>query len=280
MDAIIERPRAKDLNRLKWQKRVEESGVVKAMDLINDIAEAIASGRVRDAHILTGVRGIGKTRAFKEALGRHKRVPLVIKQATTLGLLQNLQEAARNKQIALLDDADSAWDSLEKIHALMVACQPEKEGRRIYAYSVNNKTTHYCFDGLTLVMLSNINLKDTANVPKKCREAIKALTSRVPPINLALTHQDVYEYTVYLAICREMLKVEAFTLEESNDALAFFSANRWRMDDISVRKLLHIARVRRKYADKDWQFRLKMELDDPVAGATHDSDDEIPQIVI
>jgi hypothetical protein len=278
-DIQANRPRdrtARDANLQKWHKRMEGNRVLQTLAITQEIATAIAQRRVHQSQILCGTAGVGKTRTVTEALRRHRRSYRIIKSGTKLGLAQSLEAAARHRQIALMDDNES-WHSPDMLQVLMAATAPPKEGPRIYTHVVNRKTTTYCFDHLTIVIITNTDLSDLSNFPGRSRGYVKALTSRVPPVVLYPGHEEVYNYTCYLAINEDMLLKERFSISEVNDALDFFGRNRWRLEDVSPRKLLHIAQRRRDFPQL-WREMLMATLTGNVYG--DGADDDIPQVVL
>jgi hypothetical protein len=268
---------ARDANRQKWRERMEGNQVLQTLSIVQELGTAIARGRVTRPRLLCGTSGVGKTRALAGALDHHRRSYRRIKSSTKLGLAQALHAAARNKQIALFDD-NKTWDHPDMLQVLMAATAPPKEGPRIYTHIVNKKTVTYYFDNLTIVIITNTNVSDLSNFPKNAHPYIKALTSRVPPLILYPSDEEVYNYTCYLAINEDMLLREGYTLVEVNDALAFFGRNRYRLADVSPRSLLNIAAERRDFP-KSWRAILEPTLSKEVHG-TELAEDDIPQVVL
>ena len=267
-----------EANRERWQATRDASPLSETMAVLGEHAQAIAAGRINEPTIVCGPRGCGKSHAFQDACRQHNRGVLHIKSATDLGLLEELEVAARRRYLAIIDDSDAIWTSKSKLQILLEATKPVSAGEhRRYRHKTKTDEYVYCFDNLVTVILSNVNITDMSTFGRSVRPSLQALADRCATIVVRASREDVYEHTCSLAILDEIYRAD--TLEVQNDALRWFAVHRDFLHSVTPRMLRKIIETRRVFPSSwERQLRLRLQVEEGVE-PMYVPEHEIPRVV-
>jgi hypothetical protein len=230
-------------------------------DDLAKVTEAVACGSFVSV-AASGAPGIGKTHTVMRVLNRHfgrnAGAFEVYSQATTTGLVQKLWER-RSGGILVLDDADQLLTGGGETRANLMKKVLENRSVRQIVWDTQRSRDD---DGTAppsfttkaqVIWLGNSDLDNPVGLSNKMKIHLRALRSRLSYyVRMSSDDSDVLDYVLWLATTNDMLKNNAFKLQEGNDALRWFVEHARYLNEISVRSLLNVAALRRELPN-DWE---------------------------
>ena len=175
------------------------------------------------------------------------------------------QRVAKNNAVLLFDETDRLWNSLPMINIMQLATHSAPGKKRIVKHDL--KLTKQQLNEpsevkVRMIFFTNKDLSDPTQFDKGLRVHIEAINSRENPQVIPNDREAIWEYSIYLTIREGMIRKLPVppSLEETNDALAFFTENIWRFRELSPRTLVKIARERKR-SPTMWKEMFESALD-------------------
>jgi hypothetical protein len=215
---------------------------------------AVGNDKLRLA-VAVGGPGIGKSEARRKALvGAKLRPTIFAPDADTVH-----DELAKHRKGCVLvqADHDKAFASGIVVNALKHAFD-DAAGRIVPDTRKGHKPFAFAS---SLLIETNRDITNAANVPSHMREHIEALLSRAEVVvKFTSDRLELYHWTSFLATRGgQILKQHDLTLAQSNEILAFLAEHLWRLPEVSPRKIVHWAKNCRAYPHA-WQRWARKEL--------------------
>jgi hypothetical protein len=250
-------------NDIKILKAVpNQNAIAITMDTLKDEAEDVMTGK-RDALICFGGSGLGKNHVIDATLAKYgpkdsdglpERVS-IDSPDTYKAILDGFHRAThwRKKPWPIvMDEAHLIFQNPRNLNILKMATdeigKKEIEDYAWYTEDIGplggvKKIKHL---GVSLkapiFIMTNTNLHD---MPKENRNHANALFSRIQPILIPDDKLEAWQYAVWLAMEKNVINTAAgktVSLTDRSRALAWFTANIWNMDQVSIRTLKAITK--------------------------------------
>jgi hypothetical protein len=227
-----------------WKAVAQENDVATKLQSAHTLASYVLSGEL-PALILCGAPGCGKTYTINSAIKNAGKKSLPGNPARYDDLYNLFADAQRKNEVLVLEEADQIFRNSRQSNVIKLAT--DVTGKRV----VKEKGVVYNLRA-KLFIGTNLDLTNIANFPNHVRDDIAAITSRTAPIvfptnSSALMRLELWEYACYLAIVHGLLRPDPKGGEcpsrWQNAALEFFTANVFKLDEVSVRRLLEIMRM-------------------------------------
>lgn len=225
----------------QWIARMATNPVHQNMEMVHLIAEQIADG-TRQAAIISGPSGVGKTFAFETAFRRKGLKFRALRPASAAALIADL--CANPSGIFLFDECDYMFNNVDMLNVLKIVTDT-KSGPRLLSHTARTSGRSISETKIRArcVFLTNIDLQDKKLLSnKRIGPHLAAITSRCPPYVVASDHEKIWEYTVYLAIEKRILAQLGSSRNDTDLALKYFTETMYQTRDVSPRRLALIAR--------------------------------------
>lgn len=257
-----------------WDEVGQTNPVAKSVEQIRRQTRSVCAGFISGA-LIYGGPGIGKSHVIRGET--ESRKPLFLRPKDSNDIIEAFIAAGPSRPI-ILEEADNVFNTVPMINVMKIALDVNGP-RESWDRKHGTVKLH-----APVLVATNRDLRNMSLFPKEVRPHIEAICSRVAPICLAGSVEELWEYACYLAISQDMLRFrngKAVSLVVQNTALEWFTRNMWRLDEVSPRRLKLVATMIEQYPDKRdfWEADLQPFLVRTVAEVAHQEAFEIPQIV-
>lgn len=202
------------------------------MRLAGLTCEAVIQGTLDVAYI-SGPPGVGKNVAVRAALDRNGVTNVVKSNPTDYKNLLSAIKQARERAVPLwLDEADVIFNSLRMLNVLKIATGPVRD-RTYNGKSVNMPKG--------ILVCTNTDLANLGWMAASIRPHAAALFSRSQPITVTTDVEELWEYSVMVAMTTKMIWTDkdgdGIPIAIQNEALDWFTRNLFRLDVVAPRTL-------------------------------------------
>lgn len=226
----------------KWLNLLNSNPVALAMKKAELDIENVVSGRSNIA-ILSGVPGIGKSHLLHNCSDRMKErnINTMFVQFTHPRDLDDAVLKARGTSLIVADEADGVLRSKAQIGRLKLLADPTFKKPLTIGAGKNAKTLQ-----LTCPIILAFNA-DTHVACPLIQTQLDALYSRKRPVKIEGNKQELWEYSVMIALTTNLLKnfriggqLAGGSLASFAKAIDLFSMNIWNLTEVSPRSLQKI----------------------------------------
>ncbi len=241
----------------------------KAVATENPLSKRLATGQRRVQQVLDGFlyacylsgdAGLGKTQTINVATA--SRTVLRAVPRDYHDLLFWFEQSGGTTPL-IFEECDHLFRSERCLNLLKIATDPNgpKAVRIRVPPRKKGEASTYKTIPLTapIVFALNGDLSNTSHWPSKCIPHILALLSREQPVIINGDRIERWEYTVYLAVLHNLIRKTEdqkrfIPLKVQNDAIAWFTQNLWRLDEVSPRRLKKIARTMMLHHSANYRY--------------------------
>ena len=240
---------------------VEDESEVQAMDriasrfaVLDEMSMACISGDIR-AMIVTGPPGVGKSYGvttqmqkasmFDQIAGKRPRFEIVKGAISGIGLFATLYKYSDRKNVLVFDDCD-VWEDQDALNILKGALDSgktrriswNKDSRLLREEGIPNT---FNFDG-SVIFITNMNFNDRRQ--NKIKAHLDALQSRCHFLDLTInTERDkmLRIKQVHRDADGGLFSEYDFSMEQSDEIMAFIWDNHTKLREVSLRMCLKVA---------------------------------------
>ena len=226
-------------------------------DTIEKLVEVAVQGELR-ALIVAGPGGLGKSYSVQRALNRVDpngvKTKTVKGFVTPTGLYKMLFEHRFKGQVLVFDDADDIFKDETALNFLKAACDTT-DTRRLTYFTKNTMYSEgsedfppdFEYEG-TILFLSNYDFRAMAEKGGKLGPHFQALMTRSHYVDCDMNNIREYVVRIEQVMNEEkMLINKGFTIEQSNEVLAFIKQHQNELNDVSLRIAVKLAGLLKSY---------------------------------
>ncbi|MBF9234624.1 hypothetical protein [Microvirga alba] len=249
-----------------WKTVEAENPLSKRIGTAQRRVQQVLDGYVRACY-LSGGAGLGKTQTINAACAGKTVIRAIPRDYHDLLFWF---EQSRGKIPLIFEECDHLFRSERCLNLLKMATDPN--GPKVIRIRVPPKKGEVSTDKtipLTapLVFALNGDLNNYSHWPSACIAHILALASREHPITIDGDRAERWEYTISLAVLHNLLRKtedrKAFIpLAVQNEAIAWFTENLWRLDEVSPRRLKKIAQTMMLHHSARYRYGMQGLQDD------------------
>jgi hypothetical protein len=231
-------------------------------DILTEMTKAVKRGDVR-AMIVSGPPGVGKSHNVEavlqkdglfDVLGERKPRFEVVKGAmSSIGLYSKLYEFSDAKSVLVFDDCDDILQEELSLNILKGAL--DSNARRFISWNTDSRILRsegipdrFEFKGAA-IFITNIKFEHVRS--KKLRSHLDALESRCHYMDLEMDTQREKMLWIHNIVQQGMLDRYEFDDATKTEVLAFISANKDSLRELSLRMVLKISDLRKAFP-KSW----------------------------
>jgi hypothetical protein len=234
------------------------------------LAEGAVRRTIRSA-IISGAAGVGKSFTVERVLnaakdaGKVDKVTIVRGNLTGFNLFRLMYENSSERDIILIDDADSIYDDEDAMNLLKAGLDTNHE-RWISWYADNSEIKadklpkYFKYEG-TMLFITNkdfqgiIDHTNNSMVPH-----MKALMSRSIYLDLMLhTMDDLLAWTTHMVVKHHILVQEGLSRTQEMEAVQWIEQHADRLRELSIRTVKKIGAFMRSHPDK-WETLSRVTL--------------------
>lgn len=215
-----------------WLAVDQTNAVAASMRLAGLTCQAVIQGSL-DVVYISGPPGVGKNMAVRDALDRNGVTNVVKSNPTDYKNLLSAFKQARERAVPLwLDEADVIFNSLRMLNVLKIATGPVRD-RTYNGKSVNVPKG--------ILVCTNADLANLDWLTPPIRLHAAALFSRSKPITVTTDVEELWEYSVMVAMTTKMIWTDkdgdGIPIAIQNEALDWFTRNLFRLEVVAPRTL-------------------------------------------
>jgi hypothetical protein len=231
-------------------------------EILTEMTKAVKRGDVR-AMIVSGPPGVGKSHNVEavlqkdglfDVLGERKPRFEVVKGAmSSIGLYSKLYEFSDAKSVLVFDDCDDILQEELSLNILKGAL--DSNARRFISWNTDSRILRsegipdrFEFKGAA-IFITNIKFEHVRS--KKLRSHLDALESRCHYMDLEMDTQREKMLWIHNIVQQGMLDRYEFDDATKTEVLAFISANKDALRELSLRMVLKISDLRKAFP-KSW----------------------------
>ena len=198
---------ARDANRAYWDDLTRDLPLRRGIKAFEERVLQLALGREPRSQMIIAPPGceIG-TRldlAVKKVGGR----PVHIGEASSSAMLWHLMECARSKVVGIIDNKDTLFADLARLHQIDVALEEKKDEYNLTgAAAKRSRFPIINFKPSKLAIISDIDVLNSKIVGKKVADYWRKLTRKIDVKYLDATDEERYQFTCHQIICEHKLR--------------------------------------------------------------------------
>lgn len=229
----------------RWLTVGENNPIARAIEVARFDINEVVEGNAQIA-IISGLPGLGKSRLIKEATEclEKQGVEVDTCQFRTIHDLDDAVFRANGQAVIVADEADSLLRSKAQIERLKLIADPK--GPKIL--DIGSGLTHRKLKlncRLLMTFNADIHVKD-----QQIQIQLDALFSRKAPVEIKGNREELWEYTVYLALTSNLINNFRYgkisygaSLSSFSTAIDWFSSNIWNLKEVSPRSLEKVLEI-------------------------------------
>jgi hypothetical protein len=265
----VEQPREAPVNHVNFTIKETDEDIAARINERFEITETLVESSIAGdatAVIISGGPGLGKshtvTKVLKEWDKEAERHVFVKGYARATGLVKMLYAYRQANTVLVFDDCDNLFKDELSMNILKAVCDTSEsrvvswlsEGKLVDEETGENIPRQFEFSGST-IFLTNLDLAAMAKSSHKMAAHWEALMSRGYYVDLSIKSKRDYLVRIRQVIQQGML--DGMKDYEQQDVMDFIEDNYMKLQEISIRTAIKIAKVRRNNPN-NWERICKL----------------------